>query len=55
MELSDEGLQPWVNSGSLTTVRRESACLQLVVDTGQICDHVVGGGVGGHLPTMLDC
>ena len=52
MELSYDGLQPWVNNGSLTVVRQEFACLKLVVDIGQICDHVVGGGADGHLPTV---
>ena len=51
-KLSDDGLQPWANSGSLTAVRREFACVQPVVDTGQIHDRAVGGGAGGHLPTV---
>lgn len=48
-------LQPWMNSGSLTSVRWKSACLKPDVDIGQTCDSVVGGGASGHLPTVLDC
>ena len=36
-------------------VRRKSASLKLVVDTGKTCDCVVGGGFDGHLPTFVDC
>lgn len=55
VELSYEGLQPWMNNGSLTSVRWKFACLKPVVDIRQTCDSVVGGGTGGYLPTVLDC
>lgn len=54
-ELRHDGLQPWVNSGSLKEVRWKFASLKSAVDTRQTCNDVIGGGVDGHLPTVLDC
>lgn len=35
-------------------VRWKSARLRPVIDTGKTSDCDVGGGFGGHLPTLLD-
>lgn len=55
VKLNHGGSHPWVDRGSVKEVSWKFVRLRSVVDTGQTSDCDVGGGVGGHLPTLLDC